>query len=103
MKIFSKTDHGRGLALSTFPHYGLGFGFAGTRLCKAGGLYSVIGLGQWGSFALILEPGGLVVNYRPGSYVCVSWGLQSFLEMGRRSLNLVHGGVCTSALQELSN
>lgn len=103
MKIFSKTDDGKGPALSTFPHYGLGFGFAGTRLCEAGGLYSVIGLGQWGSFALSLEPRGLVVNYRPGSYFYVSWGLQSFLEMGWWSLNLVHGGVSTSGLQELSN
>lgn len=85
MKIFSKTDGGKGPAFSTFPHCGLGFGFAGTRLCEAGvgrgELYSVIGLGQWGSFALILEPRGLVVNYRPGSYFYVSWGLQSFLEM----------------------
>lgn len=52
MKIFSKTDDGKGPALSTFPHYGLGFGFAGTRLCEAGGAVQCHWLGPMGQLCL---------------------------------------------------
>ena len=39
--------------------------------CRDQAVQSVIGLGQWRSLASVLEPGGLVVNYRPGNYFCL--------------------------------